>query len=61
MTFFMGLMLFTSVYFFAGLALVIDAIRRLAGKTAKPIPATQPCVGTTNYTPSQKLSESNAA
>ena len=61
MTFFMGLMLFTSVYFLAGLALVIDAIRRLARKTAKPIPAPQQCVGGTNYAPSQKLTESKAA
>ena len=61
MTFFMGLMLFASVYFFAGLALVIDAIRRLARKTAKPIPAQQQRVGATNYAQPTKLTETNAA
>jgi hypothetical protein len=61
MTFFMGLMLFATVYFFAGLALVIDAIRRFARKTAKPIPAQQQRVGATNYARPTKLTESNAA
>ena len=60
MTFFMGLMLVASVYFFAGLALVIDAIRRLARKPAKLIPAPQKCAGAPDYAPT-KLTQSNAA
>ena len=60
MTFFMGLMVFTTVYFFAGLALVIDAIRRFARKTAKPTQAQQQRVDAPNYAP-PKLTQSNAA